>query len=112
MGVLVDRFEEHDGMRRVVATCPRRVLTIIKVLYELSPSTPAEHSWLRVEMTIKLKCGVSSVFVARRTMLYIAIADIRPQSRRCLFTLHGHLDYVRTVQFHHEMPWIVRVLSQ
>jgi coatomer protein complex subunit alpha (xenin) len=35
--------------------------------------------------------------------------DIRPQNRRCLFTLHGHLDYVRTVQFHHEMPWIVRV---
>lgn len=34
--------------------------------------------------------------------------DIRPQNRRCLFTLHGHLDYVRTVQFHHEMPWIVR----
>jgi len=33
--------------------------------------------------------------------------DIRPQNRRCLFTLHGHLDYVRTVQFHHEMPWIV-----
>jgi hypothetical protein len=34
-------------------------------------------------------------------------ADIRPQNRRCLFTLHGHLDYVRTTQFHHEMPWIV-----
>lgn len=33
--------------------------------------------------------------------------DIRPQNRRCLFTLHGHLDYVRTTQFHHEMPWIV-----
>jgi hypothetical protein len=33
--------------------------------------------------------------------------DIRPQNRRCLFTLHGHLDYIRTVQFHHEMPWIV-----
>lgn len=35
------------------------------------------------------------------------ISDLRPQSRRCLFTLHGHLDYVRTVDFHHEMPWIV-----
>ncbi|KZS96311.1 coatomer subunit alpha-2 [Sistotremastrum niveocremeum HHB9708] len=37
----------------------------------------------------------------------VKVWDIRPQSRRCMFTLHGHLDYVRTVQFHHEMPWIV-----
>ncbi|KIJ32143.1 hypothetical protein M422DRAFT_266074 [Sphaerobolus stellatus SS14] len=37
----------------------------------------------------------------------IKVWDLRPQSRRCLFTLHGHLDYVRTVQFHHEMPWIL-----
>ena len=38
---------------------------------------------------------------------FSVLADIRPTNRRCLFTLHGHLDYVRTVQFHHEMPWIV-----
>lgn len=37
----------------------------------------------------------------------VRVWDIRPQNRRCLFTLHGHLDYVRTVQFHHEMPWII-----
>ncbi|TFK73487.1 coatomer subunit alpha-2 [Pluteus cervinus] len=37
----------------------------------------------------------------------IKVWDIRPQNRRCLFTLHGHLDYLRTVQFHHEMPWII-----
>lgn len=37
----------------------------------------------------------------------IRVWDLRPQSRRCLFTLHGHLDYVRSVQFHHEMPWIL-----
>ncbi len=29
------------------------------------------------------------------------------RERRCLFTLLGHLDYIRTVQFHHECPWIV-----
>lgn len=29
------------------------------------------------------------------------------QTRRCLFTLNGHLDYIRTVFFHHELPWIV-----
>jgi hypothetical protein len=27
--------------------------------------------------------------------------------RRCLFTLLGHLDYIRTVAFHPEYPWIV-----
>ncbi len=27
--------------------------------------------------------------------------------RRCLYTLLGHLDYIRTVQFHPEYPWIV-----
>ncbi|KAH9941627.1 coatomer subunit alpha-2 [Epithele typhae] len=37
----------------------------------------------------------------------IKVWDIRPTNRRCLFTLHGHLDYVRTVQFHHEMPWML-----
>ncbi|MCO5594959.1 hypothetical protein L7F22_048996 [Adiantum nelumboides] len=26
---------------------------------------------------------------------------------RCLFTLLGHLDYIRTVEFHQEYPWIV-----
>lgn len=29
------------------------------------------------------------------------------KARRCLFTLLGHLDYIRTVQFHSESPWIV-----
>jgi coatomer protein complex subunit alpha (xenin) len=29
------------------------------------------------------------------------------KTRRCLFTLTGHLDYVRTVFFHPENPWII-----
>lgn len=29
------------------------------------------------------------------------------QQRRCLFTLSGHSDYVRTVFFHEEAPWII-----
>ncbi|KAK0449697.1 coatomer WD associated region-domain-containing protein [Desarmillaria tabescens] len=63
MGVLVDRFEEHEGSRALLVT------------------------------------GGDDY--------KIKVWDIRPQNRRCLFTLHGHLDYVRTVQFHHEMPWII-----
>jgi len=27
--------------------------------------------------------------------------------RRCIFTLLGHLDYIRTVEFHDEQPWII-----
>ena len=29
------------------------------------------------------------------------------KQRRCLFTLLGHLDYIRTTFFHNENPWIV-----
>eukprot|EP00929_Paragymnodinium_shiwhaense_P101409 TRINITY_DN644_c0_g2_i1.p1 TRINITY_DN644_c0_g2~~TRINITY_DN644_c0_g2_i1.p1 ORF type:complete len:1222 (+),score=326.60 TRINITY_DN644_c0_g2_i1:199-3864(+) len=29
------------------------------------------------------------------------------KARRCMFTLLGHLDYIRTVEFHDEYPWIL-----
>jgi len=29
------------------------------------------------------------------------------KQRKCLFTLMGHLDYVRTAFFHHEYPWVL-----
>lgn len=29
------------------------------------------------------------------------------KAKKCMFTLTGHLDYVRTVEFHLELPWIV-----
>lgn len=29
------------------------------------------------------------------------------KTKKCLFTLNGHLDYIRTVQFHGELPWIL-----
>jgi coatomer protein complex subunit alpha (xenin) len=29
------------------------------------------------------------------------------KQKRCLFTLLGHLDYIRTTFFHHEYPWIL-----
>uniref|UniRef100_A0A1I8F311 Coatomer_WDAD domain-containing protein n=1 Tax=Macrostomum lignano TaxID=282301 RepID=A0A1I8F311_9PLAT len=29
------------------------------------------------------------------------------KQRKCLFTLLGHLDYIRTTFFHHEYPWIL-----
>ncbi|KAF7313387.1 Ubiquitin-protein ligase [Mycena chlorophos] len=44
---------------------------------------------------------------AEATTTKSKVRDIRPESRRCLLTLHGHLDFVRTIQFHYEMPWII-----
>lgn len=29
------------------------------------------------------------------------------KQKRCIFTLLGHLDYVRTTVFHHEYPWVL-----
>lgn len=29
------------------------------------------------------------------------------QTRKCLFTLSGHLDYCRTVFFHDDLPWLI-----
>lgn len=29
------------------------------------------------------------------------------KQRRCIFTLLGHLDYIRTTMFHQEYPWIL-----
>lgn len=61
-------------------------------------------------MIIKSKSGVRLLPFFLLPFILSDCSDLRPQSRRCLFTLHGHMDYVRTVQFHHEMPWIVRGL--
>ncbi|KAF4525212.1 hypothetical protein B566_EDAN008319 [Ephemera danica] len=33
--------------------------------------------------------------------------DYKIKQRRCIFTLLGHLDYIRTTMFHHEYPWIL-----
>lgn len=29
------------------------------------------------------------------------------KQKRCIFTLIGHLDYIRSTVFHHEYPWIL-----
>lgn len=28
-------------------------------------------------------------------------------TRKCIFTLNGHMDYLRNVSFHHDLPWIL-----
>lgn len=29
------------------------------------------------------------------------------KQKRCLFTLKGHIDYIRTTYFHNQLPWIL-----
>lgn len=29
------------------------------------------------------------------------------KTKKCIFTLTGHLDYVRTADFHKELPWVI-----
>lgn len=73
MGVLLERFDEHDG--------PVRGVDFHKV---------------------------QPLIVSGGDDYKIKVWDYK--LRRCLFTLLGHLDYIRTVQFHNEYPWIVSMV--
>ncbi|KAH9989662.1 coatomer subunit alpha-2 [Russula vinacea] len=88
MGVLVDRFEEHE-----VTSCASS-WHLDADFYEGPVRAVAIHP-------------SRPLLVTGGDDYKIKVWDLRPQNRKCLFTLHGHLDYVRTVQFHHEMPWII-----
>ena len=44
------------------------------------------------------RCGLPELARPRQVWDY--------KKRRCMFTLLGHLDYIRIVQFHNEHPWI------
>lgn len=86
------------GPVRAVAIHPSRAL-LVSGGDDYKIKVWGESSWISLSpfLPLELVPLVSKNFKS----------DIRPQNRRCLFTLHGHLDYIRTVQFHHEMPWIV-----
>lgn len=82
-------------------------------------------------MITRSRCGTTSfvgAFAFARSLLFAAPSFLAPPfpalappppsppthphthaqpPRSCLFTLLGHLDYIRTVYFHHENPWIV-----
>ena len=61
---------------------------------------------------------VENVLLSLFEKLYHFFKTVRPgddfkikvwnyEFHKCLFTLLGHHDYIRTVQFHHEAPWIL-----
>ncbi|KAJ1515107.1 hypothetical protein HMI54_012895 [Coelomomyces lativittatus] len=70
MGILIDRFDEHEGPVRGVS----------------------------------FHCN-QPLFVSGGDDYKVRVWNYK--QRRCLFVLHGHLDYIRTVSFHGEAPWIL-----
>ncbi|KAK3002812.1 hypothetical protein RJ639_019190 [Escallonia herrerae] len=83
MGTLIDRFDEHDGPVRGVHFHKSQPLFVSGGPY------------------ISLHSSLSNLWDDYKIKVW------NYKLHRCLFTLLGHLDYIRTVQFHHEYPWIV-----
>jgi hypothetical protein len=120
MGVLVDRFEEHDGELQcrlarwmgheripgseceanprcaTCRSCPRHCVP---------PHATAVLQWRRRLQDQGLE--VSRAYRRAQRAGADPCCARSYKTRRCLFTLHGHLDYVRSVYFHHEHPWIL-----
>ncbi|KAK4486814.1 hypothetical protein RD792_006593 [Penstemon davidsonii] len=96
MGTLIDRFDEHDGPVRGVHFHKSQPLFVSGGL-----------------IYIQFRCYIFCCCNVRFKLTLIFAGDDYKikvwnyKLHRCLFTLLGHLDYIRTVQFHHESPWIV-----
>ncbi|KAF2589056.1 hypothetical protein F2Q70_00040630 [Brassica cretica] len=89
MGTLIDRFDEHEGPVRGVHFHNSQPLFVSGVV-DIPPFIG--RSQLKSDLML---CDDYKIKVWNH------------KTHRCLFTLLGHLDYIRTVQFHHENPWIV-----
>jgi hypothetical protein len=74
MGVLVDRFEEHEGMfSYLIPSGPRLDANYVQALYAVLPFIPVELCWLLEGMTIRSKFGVSQLFFCSQR----AYVDVR-----------------------------------
>ncbi|KAG8389909.1 hypothetical protein BUALT_Bualt01G0028000 [Buddleja alternifolia] len=114
MGTLIDRFDEHDGPVRGVHFHKSQPLFVsggfgsadFYVNWWFVISIP-----YRVFATKELWNHDLNMFQDFMNVINIGddykIKVWNYKLHRCLFTLLGHLDYIRTVQFHHEYPWIV-----
>jgi coatomer protein complex subunit alpha (xenin) len=91
MGTLIDRFDEHDGPVRGVH------------FHRAQPLFVSGGD----DYKIKGEASCSTEFHEIGNNFLNMYAVWNYKLRRCLFTLLGHLDYIRTVQFHPENPWVV-----
>lgn len=94
MGTCLDRFEEHEGPVRGVDF--HRLFLVL-----LNPFLYHGETFILNKISIR----VQPLIVSGGDDYKVKVWDYK--LRRCLFTLLGHLDYIRTVQFHTEYPWIV-----
>ena len=104
MGTLIDRFDEHDGPVRGVHFHKNQPLFVsggddYKIKSEREGR---EHAPLA-----RFIHGLVPVCADGSPCLVPFLVVWNYKLRRCLFTLLGHLDYIRTVQFHQENPWVV-----
>ena len=96
MGTLIDRFDEHEGPVRGVHFHKSQPLFVSGGDdYKIKVRLPTALQ----RMSRGLQRGAEPLLLCTQVWNY--------KLRRCLFTLLGHLDYIRTVQFHLEYPWIV-----
>lgn len=122
MGTLIDRFDEHEGGLKNGARSAVRHEAISRFLF-----TRLFRLHYAVWVSITSHFAISCVHDARccttGPVRGICFHDTQPvfvsggddykvklwnwKQRRCLFTLNGHLDYIRTVFFHKELPWII-----
>ena len=122
MGTLIDRFDEHDGPVRGVHFHKSQPLFVsggddYKIKGELMSSNDSAHGWISLFWDTGWEGNYFSMHdlhgpkyppfaICFRTLSSAHIVW-NYKLRRCLFTLLGHLDYIRTVQFHQEYPWVV-----
>lgn len=90
MCTLLEKFDDHDGPVRGICFHNQQPLFVsggddFKIKVSATRTPPL--------MLIKTPL-ISSQFWNYK-------------KRRCIFTLLGHLDYVRSTYFHHEYPWIL-----
>lgn len=103
MGTLIDRFDEHDGPVRGVHFHKSQPLFVSG-----GARRAGAAGWPKGCLGLHSRRAV-----APRSRLRAPAGDDYKikvwnyKLRRCLFTLLGHLDYIRTVQFHQEYPWVV-----
>ncbi|CAL0302546.1 unnamed protein product [Lupinus luteus] len=94
MGTLIDRFDEHDGPVRAVHFHKSQPLFV---------SGGNNYYFQFIFFGIYSFQFIICFIIGDDYKIKVWNYKIH----KCLFTLLGHLDYIRTVEFHHQSPWIV-----
>lgn len=86
MGTVIDTYTEHDGMP----------LCYDDILFTPHCVGPVRGCAFHPTQPLFATCGDDN-----------KIRVFNFQQKKCLFTLTGHQDYIRSIAFHHESPWLM-----